>query len=70
MAIGVYPEFRGQRVGSLLLGALIARARRDGERALSLSVNRENPAKRLYARYGFEVVGEPGDTLTMLLDLE
>src|SRR4051794_33396193 len=26
LAIGVYPEFRGQRVGSLLLGALIARA--------------------------------------------
>ena len=69
LSIGVYPEFRGQRVGSLLLGALIARARRDGERALCLSVNRENSAKRLYARYGFEVVGEPGDALTMGLEL-
>src|SRR3954452_22727700 len=49
LAIGVYPEFRGQRVCSLVIGALIARARRDGERALSLSVNAENPAKRLYA---------------------
>ena len=69
LSIGVYPEFRRQRVGSLLLGALIARAGRDGEHALSLSVNRENPAKRLYARYGFEVVAEPGDALTMVLNL-
>ncbi len=29
LAIGVYPEFRGQRVGTLLMGSLIARAERD-----------------------------------------
>ena len=68
LAIAVYPEFRGQRVGTLLLGSVIARAERDRTRAISLSVNTENPAKRLYARYGFEVVGESGATLTMLLD--
>jgi ribosomal protein S18 acetylase RimI-like enzyme len=69
VAIAVFPEFRGQRVGSLLMGSLIARAQSQGERALSLSVNRENRARRLYARLGFEVVGEHDDTLTMLLDL-
>jgi ribosomal protein S18 acetylase RimI-like enzyme len=69
LSIGVFPEFRGQRVGTLLLGSIIARAERDRERAISLSVDRENPAKRLYARCGFEVVGESGDALTMLLDL-
>jgi GNAT superfamily N-acetyltransferase len=69
LAIALYPEFRGQRVGSLLLGALVARARRGGERAVSLSVHRENPARRLYARHGFEVVAPAGDALTMLLDL-
>lgn len=69
LAIAVYPEFRGQRVGNLLLGALVARARRDHERAISLSVNTENRAKRLYARHGFEVVTKRGDTLTMVLDL-
>ena len=69
LSIAVYPEFRGQKVGTLLLGSVIARAERDRTRAISLSVNRENPAKRLYARYGFEVVAEPGDALTMLLEL-
>src|SRR5262249_39799267 len=69
LSVGVYPEFRGQHVGTLLPGALLARAERDGVRALSLSVNRENPAKRLYARLGFEVVGETPDPLTMLQPL-
>jgi ribosomal protein S18 acetylase RimI-like enzyme len=69
VSIAVYPEFRGQHVGTLLLGALIARAEREGVRALSLSVNRSNPAKRLYARLGFEVVSETPETLTMLRDL-
>jgi len=69
LRIACYPEARRQRVGSLILGALIARAERDCERGLSLSVHRDNPAKRLYARLGFEVVAQPGDTLTMLLDL-
>jgi ribosomal protein S18 acetylase RimI-like enzyme len=69
LAIGIYPEFRGKRVGSLLLGALIARASRDGERALCLSVNGNNPAKRLYVRHGFEVAQEHDETLTMVLDL-
>ena len=63
------PSSAASRSARLLLGSIIARAERDRERAISLSVNRENPAKRLYARYGFEVVAEPGDTLTMLLDL-
>jgi ribosomal protein S18 acetylase RimI-like enzyme len=53
----------------LLLGALIARARSHAERALSLSVNRDNRAKRLYARHGFEVVEQSDNALTMLLAL-
>ncbi len=69
LAIGVFPEFRGQRVGTLLLGSLIARAERDRVSAISLSVNPANPAKRLYVRNGFEVVKDHGTALTMLLDL-
>jgi hypothetical protein len=39
---------------------------------LSLSVASENPARRLYARAGFEVVSDGDDgsgAVTMLLDL-
>ena len=69
LAIAVYPEFRRQRIGSLLLGALLARAGRDRERAISLSVHPQNPSTRLYAKHGFEVVGEQPNALTMLLEL-
>jgi ribosomal protein S18 acetylase RimI-like enzyme len=69
LSIAVYPEFRGNKVGTLLLGSIIARAERDRERAISLSVSSDNPAKRMYVRHGFEVVGEPGPSLTMLLEL-
>ena len=72
VSIAVYPECRGQKVGSLLLSTLVTRARAEGHHALSLSVASENPASRLYARTGFEVVprGDNGSgSVTMLLDL-
>ena len=71
LSIAVYPECRGQRVGTLLLSTLVTRAQADGHRAISLSVAPENPAARLYARQGFEVAadGDRGGSLTMVLDL-
>ena len=79
LAIAVYPECRGQRVGSLLLGTLVSRARAGGSPSVSVSIAVDNPARRMFARHGFEVVPRPdavrtlpgGDeeTLTMLLDL-
>ena len=69
LAIAVCAPHRGQQVGSLLLGGLVARAGRDGERALSLSVERANPARRLYERHGFEVVGGDAGADVMALRL-
>jgi ribosomal protein S18 acetylase RimI-like enzyme len=79
LSIGVYPECRGQHVGSLLLGTLVNRARTDGHRAISLSVAAANPARRLYERYGFEPApasngqvsgaGDADTSLTLVLDL-
>lgn len=69
LSIALYPECRRQHVGGLLLGTLIQQARSDGYAKMSLSVARENPARRLYARHGFEVVAEHGDSLTMVVDL-
>jgi GNAT superfamily N-acetyltransferase len=57
LAIFVVAEARGRGVGSALLDALLALAWEQSHRALSLSVNRHNPARRLYERKGFRDAG-------------
>ena len=71
LAIAVVPSARGRGVGTKLLDALVARAREAGHDALSLGVDRDNSgAIELYARHGFERVGETEDTVTMRAHLQ
>jgi GNAT superfamily N-acetyltransferase len=65
VSIAVVPAMRGRGIGSELLDALLARARREGFGALSLSVERDNPSVKLYERHGFAPAREEGDTVVM-----
>lgn len=72
IAIAVVPQMRGQGVGTKLLEELIETARNMEFSALSLSVDRANPALRLYKRLGFRdanVSKETDSSVTMILDL-
>jgi GNAT superfamily N-acetyltransferase len=72
VSMGATAEARGRGVGSALLDVLLALARAQGHRALSLSVDRQNPARRLYERKGFRDAGvsDPTDTsVTMIAHL-
>jgi ribosomal protein S18 acetylase RimI-like enzyme len=65
LSIAVVPSARGTGLGSELLKALMARAREDGYNAISLSVEKDNPAVALYERHGFERIGEDDGAYTM-----
>ena len=57
LSIGVAAEARGRGIGSTLLDSLLTLARERGYQAVSLSVDRRNPARRLYERKGFRDAG-------------
>ncbi len=57
--IALLPEARGEGLGAAFLDAVQDEARAEGKR-VSIHVEQENPAKRLYARLGFREVGRNG----------
>ncbi len=65
LTIAVAPAFRGRGIGTNLLTRLMAEAK-DRYQAVSLSVSAENPALRLYQRFGFEFVVTNGNSFTMM----
>jgi GNAT superfamily N-acetyltransferase len=70
VSVGVVSEARGHGVGTRLLQALIDEGRRRALPGLSLSVECDNPARALYERLGFTVVGLDGaGSVTMVLNL-
>jgi ribosomal protein S18 acetylase RimI-like enzyme len=66
LSIAVFPEHRGQGIGTQLLTHLFASVCEQS--SVSLSVSANNPAVRLYERFGFEVVSRSGESLLMKRD--
>lgn len=56
---GIYilPDHQNRGLGTTLLRGVLAQARRSG-RPVTLQVMKVNPARRLYERLGFAIVGE------------
>jgi ribosomal protein S18 acetylase RimI-like enzyme len=58
LTVAIVPSRRGKGLGRELLAKLIEQARAEGYAQLSLSVEPDNPAIRLYEDYGFTKVGD------------
>jgi GNAT superfamily N-acetyltransferase len=70
LTIAVLPIHRARGLGGELLNRAIERARGDGLESLSLSVEADNPARRMYERRGFELVADDGSSWTMCKRLD
>jgi ribosomal protein S18 acetylase RimI-like enzyme len=69
LAISVLPMARGQGVGSALLSHLFDLLREQGFHQTSLSVQKANPAFRLYQRMGYQITLENEEDYIMVKDL-
>ena len=65
LSMGVVQRWRSRGVGRRLLQALLSAARREGIRAVSLSVDTDNYARQLYQDLGFITVYQPTTSITM-----
>ncbi len=68
-ATPLLPEHRGRGIGTALMDRLLDHLRTLGHRRVSLSVQKANPALRLYRRAGFVDHREEGDELIMIKNL-
>ena len=69
VAIAVVDGMRGRGIGGALMLAIHERAREQGVERISLSVDRDNPAKRLYLGLGYVDVAPDDENGRMVLEL-
>ena len=69
LAMSVLKDYRGQGIGTHLLQEMIAMLSEKGYERISLSVQKENYAVRMYERAGFRTIRENADEYIMVCDL-
>lgn len=69
LAMSLYKDFRGQGLGTAMLEALMEYMKCTGYEKLSLSVQKDNYAVKLYNAVGFRVIDENDEEFIMVKDL-
>ena len=66
-SISAYKAYQGQGIGTALMNRMLDALRTAGYARTSLSVQKGNPAVRLYLRLGFRIVGNGADATEWLM---
>ena len=66
-SLSLYKPYRGRGMGTAMMRAMLDDLRDAGYARASLSVQKENPALRLYERMGFRIVGDGFDKSEWLM---
>ena len=66
LAISLFQEYRGLGIGTALMQKMLEQLKEDGYRQVSLSVQKDNYAVRLYQKTGFEIVSENEEEYIMI----
>lgn len=69
LAISLYPDYRGQGIGTQLLLQMLELLHQKGYAQVSLSVQKENYALCMYQKAGFKIMEDRGEELLMLAQL-
>lgn len=69
-SISLYRPYRGQGIGTGMMRAMLNELRAAGYARASLSVQKENPALRLYERLGFRIMGDGTDETEWLMVID
>lgn len=69
LAISLYKEYRNNGIGTDLLRQMLQQLRRDGYAQVSLSVQKDNFATKMYLKAGFEVWKETPEEYIMVCNL-
>ena len=69
LAISLYKEYRNKGIGTELLRQMILLLRQAGYKKISLSVQKENYAAKMYFKAGFSVLKETQEEYIMVLNL-
>jgi len=69
-AISVYPDYRGQGIGTALMRHMLEALREQGYQKTSLAVQKDNYAVRMYEAVGFSVLKETDEEYLMVCVLD
>ena len=70
LAISLYPEYRNMGIGTLLLKEMINRLKNKKYTKISLSVQKENYAFRMYLKCDFNIIKETETEYIMVCNLK